>query len=320
MEEDRFQTGWIGTLTEISSATSSHVIFFCNFLIGAFLTIRGAITVGEIIKCNQLMNTALNPSYMTGTRLTKMKAADAVYQRVSEKLAEHTESVCSSVAYDTYIDRFEGSICAEGLSLRRYDKTMLEKMSVEFKKNGKYLLVGESGSGKSTFLKILMNRYRDYQGTVTVDGKELRKIAPDSWYRCLAVVSQEDFVFHDTLYNNVTLYRQYEKSDIDEILRLCGLEGFVREHAGGLAFMIEENGSNISGGERQRICLAHALLRRPSILILDEATSALNSEMALQIEKNLLMLKDVTVIAVSHRIFPETYDTYDCVIQFRNTI
>ncbi len=84
--------------------------------------------------------------------------------------------------------------------------------------------------------------------------------------------------------------------------------------------MIEENGKNISGGERQRICLARALIRRPSLLILDEATSALNSEMAHQIEENILGLEDMTVIAISHRIFPELQARYDGVIRFADNI
>lgn len=318
VEAGRFQTGWLGTLTEISSATGSHVIFFFNFLMGAFLTIQGVITVGEIIKCNQLMNTALNPLYMTGTRLTKMKAADEVYQSVSEKLAARTGDKASA---GISIECFKDNIHVKSVSLSRYEKSILKQVSVELKKNKKYLVVGESGSGKSTFLKLLLNQYNDYQGTITIDGEDIREIDKDSWYRCLSVVSQEDFVFHDTLYNNITLFEEYDKKDIDEILRMCELEGFVREHAEGLGFMIKENGSNISGGERQRICLARALLRKPSILLLDEATSAMNSEMALKVEENILALEAVTVVAISHRIYPETYNKYDQVIHFKkNTV
>lgn len=124
-----------------------YFIIFLQFSDRAFLTIQGVITVGEIIKCNQFMNTVLNPLYMTGTRLTKMRVADGVYQNVSEKLAVRTGSKESK---GSSIECFKDNIHVEEVSLSRYEKSILKQVSVELKKNKKYLDVGESGSGKLT--------------------------------------------------------------------------------------------------------------------------------------------------------------------------
>lgn len=101
-----------------------------------------------------------------------------------------------------------------------------------------------------------------------------------------------------------------------KVMKICRLEKFIESHSAGLEFMIEENGKNISGGERQRICLARALLKNSPVLILDEATSALDSLTAKQIEEAILDMGEITVISVSHKIFPELIERYDEVIRF----
>ncbi len=297
----------------ISSGTASIAIFFGNMFLGVLLVLKGLITLGQAQYVIQLMNNVVNPLHRIGPYLAEMKTAEALYQQVSEKLQKHTE-----ISEAKELSKFVTDICLDGVYFAKNERTILDQVRVSFQKNQKYLLVGESGSGKSSLLKILLNMYGDYDGKVSVDGNDFQSIDKESWYRCLSVVSQDGFVYHDTLLNNITLYQEYSKEEIDRVIALCNLEEFVASHEEAFEFLIEENGKNISGGERQRICLARALIRRPSILILDEATSALNSEMARQIEENILGLEDTTIIAVSHRIFPELREKYDSVIRFEN--
>lgn len=300
-----------GDAAVISSGTASIAIFFGNMFLGVLLVLKDLITLGQVQYVTQLMNNVVNPLHRIGPCLAEMRTAEALYQQVSEKLQAHTE-----ISEAKELSQFTADICLDGVSLAKNERTILDQVRVSFQKNQKYLLVGESGSGKSSLLKILLNMYADYDGKVSVDGNDFRQIDKDSWYQCLSVVSQDSFVYHDTLLNNITLYKEYTGAEIDRVIELCGLEEFVKSHEEAFEFMIEENGKNISGGERQRICLARALIRRPSLLILDEATSALNSEMAHQIEENILGLEDMTVIAISHRIFPELQARYDGVIRF----
>lgn len=302
-----------GDAAAISSGTASIAIFFGNMFLGVLLVLKGFITLGQAEYVIQLMNNVVNPLHRIGPYLAEMKTAEALYQQVSKKLQEHTE-----ISEPKELSQFTTDICLDGVSLEKNERTILNQICVKFQKNQKYLLIGESGSGKSSLLKILLNMYADYDGKVSVDGKDFRGIDKDSWYRCLSVVSQDSFVYRDTLLNNITLYKEYSEEEIDRVITLCDLQEFIESHEEALEFMIEENGKNISGGERQRICLARALIRRPSLLILDEATSALNSEMARQIEENILGLDATIVIAISHRIFSDLQEKYDGVIRFEN--
>ncbi len=196
------------------------------------------------------------------------------------------------------------------------ERTIFADVNLRMESGKKYLVTGESGSGKSSLIKILLNIYTDYTGNVLLAGKNYRELAKDSWYQYISVVGQDSFVFQDTVYRNITLFDTYPEEEVQRVVKLCCLEEFVKHHEEGLEYRIEENGRNISGGERQRICLARALIRRPKILILDEATSALNQEMAHQIEANVLSLEDTMVLAVSHRVFEDLKNQYDAEIHF----
>ena len=116
------------------------------------------------------------------------------------------------------------------------------------------------------------------------------------------------------------LFQTYTDETVQNILKICELDRLIMEHAEGLEFIIEENGKNISGGEKQRICLARALIRKPSVLILDEATSALDADMAYRIEKRILEMEGMMVISVSHRVFEELKERYEVVVRMADVV
>ena len=128
------------------------------------------------------------------------------------------------------------------------------------------------------------------------------------------MVSQDTFLFNDTVRNNITLYQEFAQKEIDRAVEEAGLKDFIDSLPEGILTMVEENGKNLSGGEQQRIAIARAFIRGTKVLFLDEATSSLDGQTAQQIESLLLGKKDLTLIAVTHKTSPELLEQYDEVL------
>lgn len=169
----------------------------------------------------------------------------------------------------------------------------------------KVAFVGSSGSGKSTLIDVISGFHDDYKGSILVDGKELRNINKNNWRQLLGYVSQETFIFNDTIENNL-LFGFDRKIDREEIIRACRnaqIYDTVMSFSKKFATELGERGVRLSGGERQRLAIARLFLKNPPIVLLDEATSSLDSESEKKVKDALNFLSQGrTVIAVSHRL------------------
>jgi ATP-binding cassette subfamily C protein len=164
-------------------------------------------------------------------------------------------------------------------------------------------VTGASGAGKTTFADLLVGLYPPQLGEVLVGGRPLTGSHLAAWRRNIAYVSQDPFLFHDSIRRNL-LWARAEASEAElwEALKLAGADGLVRRLAGGLDAVVGERGTLLSGGERQRIALARALVRRPSLLLLDEATNAIDVESEREILTRLAALPErPTMVMIAHR-------------------
>jgi len=168
----------------------------------------------------------------------------------------------------------------------------------------KVALVGASGAGKSTILALLLRFYDPQQGRVMIDGNDLRELTLDSLREQIGIVTQESFLFHDTIYENIRFGRlNATKEEIEEAARLAYAHDFILAQPNGYETLVGDKGCLLSGGQQQRLAIARALLKAAPVLLLDEATSALDSESEKMIQSALESLsKGRTVIAIAHRL------------------
>lgn len=184
------------------------------------------------------------------------------------------------------------------------DKAALDGVSLSFDSGKRYALVGQSGSGKSTILSLILRFYDPDKGAIFIDGRDIRDYTQQSLRDQIGLVSQDTFLFHDTIANNIR-YGHLEATE-EQILhaaKLAHAHEFIIEQVDGYETMLGDKGCTLSGGQQQRLSIARAILRDAPILFLDEATSALDSESEKAIQEALEELSQgKTVIAIAHRL------------------
>jgi ABC-type multidrug transport system fused ATPase/permease subunit len=179
-------------------------------------------------------------------------------------------------------------------------------------KGKRYLLQGPSGYGKTTLINLLLRYFDPDTGQILIDGDSITNY--DDTYGLMTVVRQDNVLFHDTLRNNLTMYKEADDTTLISLLNSLGLSKFANEK--GLDTIVTESGTNLSGGEKKRICLGRALLRESEVLILDEPLANLDPISARAIETFLLNLGDRTMIVVSHQFSSDLLNGFDGVIEF----
>ena len=205
--------------------------------------------------------------------------------------------------------RFKGlksQISFEKICLQ-YDEAshpVLLDVSFELPKKSLIALVGESGSGKSSIVDILIGLYEPTSGGILVDGFDLRSYNKESWRERLGVVSQDTFIFNQSILENIRYgLPQATDAEVREAARQAQAQNFIESMPHGYETIVGERGYRLSGGQRQRIALARAILKQPEVLILDEATSALDSETERLVQQALNQFgRDRTLLVVAHRL------------------
>ena len=189
-------------------------------------------------------------------------------------------------------------------SYRGDDQFALLNVDISIPARATTAIVGPSGAGKSTIADLLMGLITSQQGRVTVDGVQLAPERLASWRSQIGYVSQDTFLFHDTVRANLLWANpDATEDDLWTALSQAAADDFVRKLPAGLDTVVGDRGVALSGGERQRLSLARALLRRPTLLILDEATSALDSENERRIQRAVEQLHaQITIVQITHRL------------------
>lgn len=179
----------------------------------------------------------------------------------------------------------------------------LSHLSARFNRGETTAVIGPSGAGKSTLVDLLVRLYEPSAGRITVDGVDLREFDMASWLGAIGFVSQDTFIFHGTIRDNLCFsYPGASLQQVKEAARLANADEFIERLPEGYETVVGDRGLKLSGGERQRVAIARALIRQPQILIFDEATSALDSRSETLIQEAIANIaKNRTVILIAHR-------------------
>lgn len=215
--------------------------------------------------------------------------------------------------------KLQGNIQIQDLSYSFGKKKVLEHVHLEIKSGQKILLFGPSGAGKSTLIKMLLRLIDVEKGKIFLDGIDVCEFDIHNLRENICYLSQNEILLTETIYNNVTLFRNVRYEDFLKVAKISLLDQMMVEKKTGYDLLLEENGFNLSGGERQRILLARTLLKKANIYIFDESLSEIDIESERKILKKLFYLyKDKTIIIISHRF--ENSHLFDQKIKIENGV
>ena len=296
------------------SLSFSVTIYLGVLLLGGYLMYKESITVGTAIIIIQLSTHIVGPVKLSISLINQIRSVTLIADKI-ENILEDTNADFE----DTKLDSFSNSISIKNLDFSySEERKALDNINLTFEKNKKYVIVGESGSGKSTLIKLIMRYYNDYSGNISIDNHDLKSIYSADLYKNMSMIQQNVFMFDDSIKENIRLYSTHDDNEILDSCKRAGLSKLIERLPEGINSLVGENGNKLSGGEKQRIAIARALINDTQILILDESTSALDNETAYNLEKSLLNLDDLTLITVTHKLIKNMLVDYDEIIVMKN--
>lgn len=296
-----------GTVSNIQSSIKRLVEGFFAILIlwlGGIQVLEGKITFGELLSFNALLVYYLNPIENIISLQPMIQTAVVAAERLSEILdleIEDKNECLEKIKPET----LKGDISIENLYFRYGTRrNILENINLNIKQGEKVALVGESGSGKSTLVKLLLNFYKFDKGEISINKYNIKDIELEYLRDKIAYISQDIFLFNGTIIENLKLGNpslSYEQ--IIDACQKAQIHDFINSLPLRYNTMVEENGSNFSGGQKQRLSIARAILKNPDILIMDEATSNLDSITEKAIERTIMEFSHgITTIMIAHRL------------------
>lgn len=312
LEHEKFTGRRIKTLVGMIGAVTGIFAQLGVFIAGVYLSMKGgSMTPGAVVLFVNLMNFIISPIAELPGLLACRKAALGLV----DKLAAALERSSSREGSET-LNKLERGIRLENVSfVYEPGKTVLHGINAEFEAGKAYALVGGSGSGKSTLLNLLMAAETNYSGHILADGIELSDISTESLYGTMAAIQQNVFVFNASIKDNVSMFRDFPKTEMDEAIARAHLGALIRER--GEDYLCGENGSVLSGGEKQRISIARSLLKKSSVLLADEVTAALDAQTAHRVSSDILDLQGITRIVVTHTLEESLLRRYDKIFVLR---
>ncbi|NCY25515.1 MAG: ATP-binding cassette domain-containing protein [Alphaproteobacteria bacterium] len=289
---------WQGLMTHVTGAL---IILNAILLmvVGVYEIHANTLSVGGLLAVNLLSTRALTPLASIGAIAAKwphMRSQMRTLERMLEQPAEHDEAAESFTLL--------GALAMQQVTVQYTGAPLpvLKEVSLVLPKGKKLALVGPSGAGKTTLLHTLSAEVPLQSGIVRWDEREISHLPPAQLRAQLAIVDQYPFFFARSLRDNLLMGLERDDADIRHALEMVGMDGFVKAQGQGLDLPISEGGANLSGGQRQCLAIARALLRQAPVLLMDEPTSMMDHMMEARVVNNLTFaLKDKTLVVVTHR-------------------
>ena len=297
--------GFIKILTSINSFIS-QAMFFLTLLFGIVLIHYNRLTVGQLLGIAQASNMVIMPIVNYANLRNMIQSSKPVLQ----KLLDNT--VCSEEKEPIIFDEQIHDIKIKHLSYSYGVRQILDLNNLVIDQGKKYLVIGKSGDGKSTFLDILTKQKK--ADGIYVNNKDLKDVQFSTYADKFSYVNQDNDLLPFSFEQNITLGRKMSKYSLKDLVTIFNLESIFDKERDNLDF----EHLNLSGGEKQRICLARAIYRNKKWLFLDEAFSAIDKTNSDRIHQFILSDPDLTVLSIEHKVTKETVSLYDKVLLFEN--
>ncbi len=293
------KSAYFGPFVEMSNAIGTVILISY----GAHLIIIGNIEIGVFVTFAFCLGMFWEPISRLGQIYNQLLVAMASSERIFEFLDEqpNVEEKKHAKAFHD----MKGHIVFDKVQFSYdEDRVALHEISLEMKQGQTVALVGHTGSGKSTIANLISRFYDPTEGTVKIDGHDLRDMRLDSLRTNISVVLQDTFIFSGTIMENIRFGRpEATDEEVIEAAKVVGADDFIKRLSNGYQTEVEERGNILSAGERQLLSFARALLADPRILILDEATASIDTETEVKIQQALRkLLEGRTAIMIAHRL------------------
>jgi ATP-binding cassette subfamily B protein len=279
------------------------ILYLSVLVLGGIFLSQDKISTSDLIAYVLFINVFLNPIDRLVNFTEALQRGMTGFDRFLEIINTKPEIDDAEGAVD--LENVEGRIDFNDVAFSYNDKTeVLKNINITINKGETVALVGPSGSGKTTFCNLIPRFYEVNEGSITIDGKDIRSLTLSSLRRNIGVVQQDVYLFTGTIRDNII----YGKPDAtrEEIIRaakLANAHDFIMELENGYDTFVGERGVKLSGGQKQRISIARAFLKNPPILILDEATSSLDNESERLVQESLKLLTEGrTTLIIAHRL------------------
>ena len=262
----------------------------------------GGLNGAQFIAYMGLAYQILTPAKAIAKASYSVKKGNAAAERILEIIESETEIKDAPDAITA--TSFETAVKVDNISFAYDSDTVLNNFSINVPKGQTIALVGQSGSGKSTIANLVTRFYDVQEGSIQIDGIDIKKLTKSSLRSLMGLVTQDAILFNDSIRGNMKLGKQEATDDqIKEALEIANAWEFVKDLPQGLDTNIGDSGNKLSGGQKQRLSIARAVLKNPPIMILDEATSALDTESERLVQQALEnMMKNRTSIVIAHRL------------------
>lgn len=297
--------GFIKILTSINSFIS-QAMFFLTLLFGIVLIHYNRLTVGQLLGIAQASNMVIMPIVNYANLRNMIQSSISVLQNLLDN------SICSEENEPIVFDEQIHDIKIKHLSYSYGVRQILDLSNLVIDQGKKYLVIGKSGDGKSTFLDILTKQKK--ADGIYVNDKDLKDVQFSTYADTFSYVNQDNDLLPFSFEQNITLGRKMSKYSLKDLVTIFNLESIFDKERDNLDF----EHLNLSGGEKQRICLARAMYRNKKWLFLDEAFSAIDKTNSDRIHQFILSNPDLTVLSIEHKVTKETVSLYDKVLLFEN--
>jgi ATP-binding cassette subfamily B protein len=317
--EEREAKRYDGAIKQYEKAalTTAYSLAFLNFgqsfiitaglivvMVMAALGVQsGYLTVGDFVMVNAYMIQITMPLNFLGTVYREIRQGLVDMGEMFDLLEQPVEILDSENASELKIT--DGHISFENVTFG-YNKSRLiiQNVSIEINSRETIAIVGPSGSGKSTIGRLLFRFYDAQQGSIKIDGQDIRDVTQESLHRSIGVVPQDTVLFNDTIYYNIAYgLDNASRAEVEKAAKDAQIHDFILSLPDGYETTVGERGLKLSGGEKQRVGIARTLLKNPPILLLDEATSALDTETEREIREALTNASEGrSVLTIAHRL------------------